>query len=296
MSQTPISFQDVSFFYSQLEEDETPNLDPSADREPSPAVEDPQSVTQVFSGLSLELPAGVTSLVGQNGIGKSTFLLLAGGRLLPTTGRVLIGDADTAELAGEGPEVEERRNRLASFIYQNMEFETEDPVGDLMGFVLENGYHRGLPQGFLEDVQSALGLEELLGKKTQELAKGELQRTIIAFSLLYGSSVILMDEPVFALEDERKSRVFEYLMDYSARYGVSIYYSAHDLHLTEKYSDYLLLFWKNGGVQLGPTGELFTRENIEQAYQVPFQMLYRKEYLFREMMMKISGAHTEGEQ
>lgn len=296
MSHYPIRFEDVSFFYSQVEQDEEPTLDPDARREPSPAVEDPGSVTQVFSGLTLDLPEGVTSLVGQNGIGKSTFLLLAGGRLLPTTGRVRIEGTDTAELAGQGPEVEERRNRLASFIYQNMEFETEEPVGELMEFVLENGYHGEPPAGFLEEVRSALDLSPLLDKKTQELAKGQLQRVIIAFSLLYGSKVILMDEPVFALEEERKERVFEYLMSYSQRHGVSIYYSAHDLHLTEKYSDNLMLFWKNGDLQMGPTEELFTRENVEQAYQVPFHMLYRKEYLFREMLMKISGAGTVDEE
>lgn len=293
MSDYPIHFENVSFFYSELDEDAEPSLDPQAPREAERTVEHPAEITQVFSGLTLDLPAGVTSLVGQNGIGKTTFLLLAGGRLLPTSGSVSILGTDTREIAGNGAAVEEKRNRLASFIYQNMEFESEASIGELMEFVLANGYHQDMQKDFLEEVQDALGLKELLGKKTQELAKGELQRSIIGFSLLYGSRVIMMDEPVFALEEPRKERVFDYLMSYSQTHGVSIFYSAHDLHLTEKYSDYLLLFWKDGTLQLGPTDELFTRENVEQAYQVPFQMLYRKEYLFREMLMKISGAGHE---
>ena len=95
----PIIFQDVSFSYDEA---------------------------QVFSGLTLEVPPGVTSLTGPNGAGKTTFLLLAGGRLLPETGKVLLAGEDTAAL--DDPE----KNRLCSLVYQNMEFEAEEPLGDLL--------------------------------------------------------------------------------------------------------------------------------------------------------------------
>ena len=288
----PVRFDDVSFFYSQMDSGDGPTMDPGQEQEMPRAVENPAEVTQVFGGITVDLPPGVMSLVGQNGIGKSTLLLLAGGRLFPTSGTVKILGKDTRdfEQAPYQPELEEERNRYASFIYQNMEFETEDSIGNLMDFVYQNGYHAEKSSDRLVQIQEALELRELLDKKTQELAKGELQRTIIAFSLLYGSKLILMDEPVFAMEDFRKEQVFEFLMDFAQREQVSIYYSAHDLDLTKKYSDYMMLFWKKGDIQLGPTEELFTRENIEKAYQVPFDMLYRKEYLFRTMLMKMSGA------
>ena len=67
----------------------------------------------------------------------------------------------------------------------------------------------------------------------------------------------MMDEPVFALEEAQKDRAFQLLMDYSAEHGVPIYYSAHNLDLTEKYSDYMLLFSKTGDFRIGPTATLF---------------------------------------
>jgi ABC-type cobalamin/Fe3+-siderophores transport system ATPase subunit len=279
-----IRFENVSFYYADVDEDQ-PN-EPAAD------------VTEVFRDLSVTMPGGVVSLVGQNGTGKSTFLLLAGGRLFPQDGRVLLFDTDTAEFrnAPANPELEEERNRFVSFVYQNMEFETEAPVGELMEFVLENGFHAQAPQGLLDDVKTATQVHDVLGKRTQELSKGELQRVIVGFSLLYGSKAIMLDEPVFAVEPQRQEQVFEYLMEYSRRFDTPIYYSAHNLDLTKEYSHYLMLFHKQGSIELGPTEELFSKEQIEKAYQVPWDMLHRKEYMFREMLAgQMAGKYRGGE-
>ncbi|MFO7781923.1 MAG: hypothetical protein R6W94_09885 [Spirochaetia bacterium] len=73
MSNTIVSFQDVSFYYGPEEGVGSPD-DPDALR----AVERPEEVAEVFSGLTIDLPSGVLSLVGENGTGKSTMLLLAG--------------------------------------------------------------------------------------------------------------------------------------------------------------------------------------------------------------------------
>ncbi len=246
----------------------------------------------VFRGLSLEVPSGVVSLVGQNGVGKSTFLLLAGARLFPSAGSVSTGGVDTRRFARANvdPEIEQQRNRLVSFIYQNMEFETETPIGELMDYVYAEGYYQDKHADFVRRVQAELELTDLLGKKTQELSKGQLQRTIIGFSLLYGSRIVLMDEPVFALEEPRKERVFGFLVDIAAELGISIYYSAHDLELTRRYSETMMLFYKDGSVRVGPTAELLQRETIEQAFQVPYDMLHHKEYLFREMLATLGQA------
>ena len=261
------------------------------------AVSDDQETleTTVFDGLSLSVPSGVTSLVGQNGVGKSTFLLLAGARIFPSAGTVSVLGTDTRAFvrAGVDPEVEAERNRLVSFIYQNMEFETDEPIGDLMEYVYAEGYYERKDPQFLARIQRELDLGKLLSRATGTLSKGELQRTIIGFSLLYGSRIVLMDEPVFALEEDRKERVFAFLMEVAAEMGVSICYSAHNLELTSKYSDTLMLFFKDGSVRVGPTGELFQRTIIEEAYQVPYDMLYRKEYLYREMLNAMPRPGTE---
>jgi ABC-type cobalamin/Fe3+-siderophores transport system ATPase subunit len=231
------------------------------------------------------------SLVGQNGIGKSTLLLLAGARLFPQEGTVTIFGTDTKRFvdAAVDEELEVERNRLVSFVYQNMEFETDASVGDLMEFVYENGFYETRDPGLLAEIRKAFELERFLHLKTQQLAKGQLQRAILAFSLLYGSRIIMMDEPVFALEEPQKDRVFAFLLDFSRSREIPIYYSAHNLELTQKYSDYMLLFSRTGDFKIGPTAELFSRDEIEAAYDAPLDALYKRDNLYRDVLQRSHG-------
>jgi ABC-type cobalamin/Fe3+-siderophores transport system ATPase subunit len=240
----------------------------------------PESQTLVFNRLSLEVPAGVTTLVGQNGAGKSTFLLLAAGLLHPVEGTVRLLGMDTASL-GE----EQERQRWVSFIYQNMEFETNEPIGDLMEYVHAHGFLAGEHTELVEELVGVCELEPVKGRRLQNLSKGELQRAIIAFSVLYGSRVLMMDEPIFALEDHQKTRIMDFLVRYVHERQMSLLYSVHELELSRQYSDHLLLFRREGAPEIGPTAELFTRENIEDAYQVPFTMLKARERLFRRFLL-----------
>jgi iron complex transport system ATP-binding protein len=239
----------------------------------------PESELLVFNDLSIDLPRGLMTLVGQNGTGKSTLLLLAAGILLPVQGTVYLRRIDTRNLREE-----QARQRHVSFVYQNMEFETRENIGNLLDYVHENGFHETKDPHLITELIEVCELEKILGKKTQEVSKGELQRTIIAFSLLYGSKIIMMDEPIFALEDYQKHRIMKYLVEYARSRDLSLYYSVHELDISEKYSDYLLLFHKNGKIELGPTKELYTRSNIEEAYEVPYVMLKRKESIYREVL------------
>lgn len=271
----PIEFDSVSFAY--------------------PPEEEQDRAVSVFEDFSIEIPSGVTTLVGPNGVGKSTLMLLAGGRLMPDEGRVLLLGEDTTQFATADPtpELEARRNQHASFIYQNMEFETEDPVKELLQVVLEAGNVQGDATGFLDDIEEALELESCLDRRTQELSKGELQRTIIAFSLLYGSPVILMDEPIFALEEPQKDRVFSFLMEYARSNELTVLYSAHNIDLSAKYSDQTLLLFKEGAVTLGPTPEVFVREKLEEAFEAPYDTLYQRQSLYRDMLNRLGTKQQE---
>ncbi len=249
----------------------------------------PDGEADIFTRLDLTLPRGIVSLVGQNGTGKSTLLLLASGRLLPTRGRVLIRGRDTRELADET-----ERQKLVSFIYQNMEFDTEESIGTLLAFVHANGFHASGSEDLVADLVDVFELGAILGRRTQEVSKGELQRTILAFSLLYGSPLIAMDEPIFALESRQKQKAMDYLARRARQEEMSLYYSVHELDISQKYSDYILLFSREAAPRLGRTAEIFTRETIEKAYEVPFDMLKKREELYRKYLVELLRVRGEG--
>lgn len=241
----------------------------------------PESEFNVFENLNLTLPDGMVSLIGQNGTGKSTLLLLTAGILKPDNGNVFIDGKNSKEFTDET-----QRHKYVSFIYQNLEFESKDVIGDLLEFVYKNGFHTEKKDNFISQLSNVLELNDIKNKKTHEISKGELQRTILAFSLLYGSKYIMMDEPIFAMEDYQKQKIMDFLYNYSKENALSIYYSIHEIEISKKFSDYVLLFYKKSLPQLGKTKQMLVNEKLENAYEFPVSMLKQKELLFRESICK----------
>ncbi len=271
-----IRFKNVSFFY----------LDKDAPQDLKQLSED--DLNFVFQDLDIDLPAGVLSVIGENGIGKSTLMLLAAGRLFPVNGSVEILGTDSAEFrqANQTPALEARRNALASVLYQNMEFESNDSLGDMIDGVFSGGLHEEAASWVLTESRSVFELDNLLSRRFQELSKGEMQRALMAIAVAYGSSILFMDEPVFALEAYQKEKSLEFLKNYSHRTSRSLIYSAHNIHLCRDYADNTLLMRKDGNFVLGAAADVCQKDVLEAAYQVPMDFLHKKERLYRDMLLK----------
>lgn len=264
-----ITFQDISFAYPPVEDEED------------------LAVKHIFHHFTATLPGGFVSLVGPNASGKSTFMLLAAGRLLPQQGKIFLLGKNTSQLT------EEERSLFASFIYQNMEFDTEEPVAQLLEQVYRNGAFGGSCQpiqspakDLLEEVATVLELEELKTKPLKTLSKGQMQRVILAFSLLYGSKSIFMDEPLFALENNHKHKILGYIKSYCHQLGITIYISMHELELSRMYPDNVLLFYPNRDMDFGSPDEILTPQALEKAYGVPAAMLKDAESLTRKNLQE----------
>ena len=263
-------FNDVSFKYPPIEGDLDEN-------------ENQVIPSFIFEHFSAQLPEGFTSIIGPNGCGKSTLMLLASGRLKCETGNVFLYGIDPVSLE------EESKNLLASVIYQNMEFETEDKVSDLLKQVFENGGYKGemlsLTGNFnslYDEVIFVFELKDELDKELKNLSKGQMQRVLLAFSVLYGSKSIFMDEPLYAMEDNQKEKSLEYLAELCKSFNVSIYISMHELDLTRKYAQNVLLMKPNRDMVLGTPEEVMTSDELESAYGVPASMLKHQESMTRD--------------
>ncbi len=239
----------------------------------------PDAEFAIFEDFSLSLSGGITTFVGQNGTGKSTLLLLAAGLLSPSRGKVYLQGVDTTQFSDDF-----ERQRYVSFIFQNMEFDTEENVGRLLRVVYENGFHEQRDKGFIDTLIEAFELKPFLLQKPQEISKGELQRTILAFSLLYGSRVIMMDEPIFAMEEHQKYNAMTFLTEFARKKDISIYYSMHEIDISQKYSDYTLLFQKHALPVYGLSSKVLRREYLEKAYEVPLNFLKQKEIMYTSVL------------
>ena len=269
-----LKFNDVHFSYPAVEGD----VDEDGKQIQPPVI---------FDHFSAELPAGFVNLVGPNASGKSTFMLLAAGRVLPQEGTVQLLGRDTRSID------EAERDKLASYIYQNMELDTDQKTTELLDYVYKNGSLGGAAFGalderkdFLEEVKEVFELQDLLDKKFNALSKGQLQRALAAFSLLYGSKSVFMDEPFFALEERQKENAIKYLKEFCVAKGVTVYISMHELDLTKKYADTVMLFYPNHDIDLGSASEILTDQALEKSYGVPASMLKQSEELSREQIAR----------
>ena len=278
-----LEINDITFTYPAVEGD----LDENGKQiEPKP----------IFEHFSAKLPKGFVSFVGQNGCGKTTLMLLASGRLTPQSGTVSLLGQNPAKLD------DEQKNLLASVIYQNMEFETEDKVSELLSYVYQNGALKGNAKAIRESTEGGdlLGevidvfeLKDVLDHALTHLSKGEIQRVLLAFGILYGSASLFMDEPLFAMEPHQKEAALAYLKEYVHKTGTTIYISMHELDLTKKYADTVLLFYPNRDMALGTPEEVLTRDDVEKAYGVPYAMLKDHENLSREYLNSLSQKKQE---
>ncbi|MBO6219276.1 MAG: ABC transporter ATP-binding protein [Treponema sp.] len=278
-----LEINDITFTYPAVEGD----LDENGKQiEPKP----------VFEHFSAQLPKGFVSFVGQNGCGKSTLMLLASGRLSPTGGTVSLLGQNPANLP------EEEKNLLASVIYQNMEFDTEDKVSELLSYVYQNGALKGKAKAIrdtteggdlLGEVIDVFELKNVLEHSLTKLSKGEIQRVLLAFGILYGSASLFMDEPLFAMENYQKENALAYLKEFVHKTGTTIYISMHELDLTKKYADTVLLFYPNRNMALGTPEEVLTRDEVEKAYGVPYAMLKDHENLSREYLNSLHEKKEE---
>ncbi|MFW5694498.1 MAG: ATP-binding cassette domain-containing protein [Alkalispirochaeta sp.] len=255
---------------------------------PADEGEAPQSV---FSNLTVAVPQGCTFLVGPNGIGKSTFLLLAGGRIFPDTGSVLVLGTDTARYgdAPFDPDLEQERNQLVSFVYQNMEFETDAPIGDVFEMVASSARDPRRAETVRPTLVAAADLQERLSAPMHQLSKGEMQRAIVVMSLLYGSPVVMMDEPLFAVEWSRAQQLLTAVREHCADTDTTVCISAHDVELARRFADNVVLFDTDGTVTVGAPDALLSRERLEQAFRAPYDTLYERQNLYRQMLAKGIG-------
>lgn len=211
--------------------------------------------------VSLRLPGqGVSVLLGPSGCGKTTVLRALAG-LERAQGRVTfqghVWQDDVASRRAFVP----THQRPIGYVFQEASLFTHLSVKDnlLYGFKRVPGGQRRLS---LEDAIGLLGIEPLLQRKTEHLSGGERQRVAIARALLSGPQLLLMDEPLSALDPARKAEVLPYLAGLNAQSGLPIVYVTHALDEAARLADYLVLM-SSGRVQAsGPAMDMFSRLDI----------------------------------
>lgn len=161
------------------------------------------------------------SILGPSGCGKTTILRTVSGFLEPTGGRVLIGGEDQR---GRGPNA-----RPTALIFQNLALFPLMKVWENVAFGLEaRGVGRRARRAKADDLLDLVALRDQADKTPGELSGGQKQRVAIARALAVEPAVLLLDEPLSALDLKLRQHMRAELRSIQQRTGVTFIYITHD--------------------------------------------------------------------
>jgi NitT/TauT family transport system ATP-binding protein len=174
----------------------------------------------VLDGIDLVVPPGeVTVLIGPSGCGKSTLLSILGGMLAPDGGRVRM----------EGAVAEDCLNAL-TYVFQDFALLPWRTVAGNVSLVLEDSrLSRAERQARVAEVLAVTGLGDFAQAWPRQLSGGMRQRVGIARALAVRPAVLLMDEPLSALDAQTRGLLLDEFAETIARAGVTTVYVTHNL-------------------------------------------------------------------
>ena len=195
--------------------------------------------------VATAIPAtGITGVFGESGSGKTTLLRCIAG-LEPST-------------SNDSRPVHKRR---IGFVFQDPQLFSHLNVRKNIEYGLRRCPE---PEKSIDDVVRLLELEQLLERATSNLSGGEAQRVSIARALCLSPQLILMDEPLSALDERRRDDVLPYLDRLHAKFSLPIIYVSHNINEICRLSDYLLVMDSGRIVAEGDLQETLTRLDLPQ--------------------------------
>ncbi|MBF1412175.1 MAG: ABC transporter ATP-binding protein [Prevotella histicola] len=194
----------------------------------------------VVSDINLTLQSGkLASLIGANGVGKSTLLKTLTGFLPKLEGSLLLDGKDISEfsqraLARQTSIVLTQKPEVQNLTVEEIVGLGRSPYTGFFGKLHAND------QQIVDESITAVGIQKLKNRMIQTLSDGERQKVMIAKALAQQTPVIFLDEPTAFLDFSSKVETFQLLQRMAHEMGKLVLLSTHDLELAVRFSDTLL--------------------------------------------------------
>ena len=190
------------------------------------------------------------SILGPSGCGKTTLLRMIAGFIAPDDGDILIGGRSMAGIAPN--------RRPVNMVFQQLALFPMMTVGENVAFGLaRRGVARAERQRKSESMLERVGLSGAAHKKVDELSGGQRQRVAIARSLVLEPTLLLLDEPLGALDLKLREHMKIELKQLQAAFGTTFVYITHDQSEALVLSDHVGVMNKGRFEQLGTPQELY---------------------------------------
>lgn len=204
---------------------------------------------------------GLTALFGPSGSGKTTVLRCIAG-LQHVPGRLALG----AEVWQDERIFRRTHERPIGYVFQEASLFPHMSVRDNLVYGRTRALRTGAAEAITEtDVVSFLGLERLLDRAPRNLSGGERQRVAMGRALLSQPKLLLMDEPLAALDHNSKEEILPYFETLHERLSIPMLYVSHDLSEVQRLADTIVLLDKGKVVAAGPLADVLIDVNLPSA-------------------------------
>jgi len=206
---------------------------------------------------------GVSALFGPSGCGKTTVLRCIAGLTRLSGGTLRVG----ADVWQEGRYFRPPHRRPVGYVFQEASLFAHLSVTDNLRY----GLRRAAPSErriAFDDVVELLGLVRLLDRPPSVLSGGERQRVAIGRALLSQPELLLMDEPLSALDRASKAEILPYLEALPAHLAIPVLYVSHDLVEVERLADTMVLMEQGQVRAVGSVAAMLTDPTLP-LYRLP---------------------------
>ncbi len=222
---------------------------------------------RAYTGFSLDvdlnLPGrGVTALYGHSGSGKTTCLRCIAGLERAEHGFIQIND-EVWQDSDNGIFVPPHKRALG-YVFQEASLFPHLSVLANLQFGLKR-IAKSQRRVDMAQATELLGIGHLLERHPQHLSGGERQRVGIARALLTSPKLLLMDEPLAALDSQRKSEILPYLQRLHDELDIPLLYVSHAQDEVARLADHLVLLSEGKALASGPIGETLARLDLPMA-------------------------------
>jgi iron(III) transport system ATP-binding protein len=211
----------------------------------------PGGTTPAVNDVSFEVTAGtLVTLLGPSGCGKTTTLRMIAGLEMPTSGHVLIGDADVTTLPAT--------DRDVSMVFQSYALFPHMTVLENVSYGLHfSGYDKRETAARAADGLRLVGLTGFEKRFPTELSGGQQQRVAVARALVLEPQVLLFDEPLSNLDAKLRRRVRDEIRELQQKLGLTVVYVTHDQAEALAVSDRIIVMDRAVIAQQGTPRDLY---------------------------------------